>query len=68
MKIAAPSNLDKLAQQLKTAHGVIVMIQKHESLGRVNVHSHGAIIADIVELTRRSHELAKAFQLEIQGR
>lgn len=64
----APSNLDKLASMLSVASETVAMIQRHESLGQVNVHSHGLIIGDVVELMRRAHALAEAFQVEVQGR
>lgn len=64
----APSNLDKLAHMLNVVNDTVAVIKVHESIGRVNVHSHGEVIDDVVELTRRAHEMAKAFQLEIQGR
>lgn len=64
----APTNLDKLTSMLSVASETVAMIQRHERIGQVNVHSHGLIIDDVVELTRRIHALAEAFQLEVQGR
>lgn len=62
------TTLDKLAHTLEVANDVVKMIQTHERIGQVNVHSHGPIIGDLLELTRRAHVLADAFQFEVEGR
>ena len=68
VKLGPSTHLQTVNRMLGMAHEVATMLARHESLAPVNVHSHGEIINDLVELTRRAHDAVKAYQLEVQGR